>query len=825
MNSAIVSQTTAKMADAKRSYPTTPRNGRHHSIDPPDYYDSPSMRSQRRGRSSQSSSQSFILKAFLGCIILCISTTSFLHFHEQASERGDLRIHRGLDRYVMDMPDESLEDMMSARKLQRPRPKAGKPQRKIIKLGTDDDDDTANTNANKQGTDDDDDTANTNANKQGTDDDPSNAIEPKTDDDPETAIRPKMDDDATNAIEPKTDDDPETAIRPKMDDDATNAIEPKTDDDPETAIRSKMDDDATNAIEPKTDDDPETAIRPKMDDDATNAIEPKTDDDPETAIRPKMDDDATNAIEPKTNDDPETTIRPKMVTKTDDDPETAIRSKMDDDATNAIEPKTDDDPETAIQPASAKKKPLMDDDNYEDDNVANTEKEGAGTYPPTKIGKAPKPLIPPTPKPVIIKSSKTLKKSGIEKTPKKTVKLVYATAKPKPTAEPTIAPTTGATTWTTDAPTVNQRPIRKAACLAEKMNDMATMDPERIQKKAVRAQRVRVQRAEEMKQKESSEEKEDESVLIIASVPVDERHVISLWSLLECFSASYNHVIISTAYWAKESMQRIIQEAKSQIPHFQNGSVTIEFNSFDNKKYDAGLWCDVLMGAKGRYKSYGLLNDSIFAIRDFAGMTEPLGKKKEPQNEEAVRMTSLNWHEKGKERGRWFESVYRGFDEKGLEIYMEHSCLPDDSPAFCPKELNKARKKRCITNYFELGMSWEFPNIEQQIQGIFPGTVSEEFRATINKFPTWVCNREFWMDVLLPMGFPAAKVNCETMIGKDLRVEPILDTCQAFLDERFLCDLDFSNAVRLIQYPEMNLKEKEKKAMIKGDANAKVSNL
>jgi len=124
---------------------------------------------------------------------------------------------------------------------------------------------------------------------------------------------------------------------------------------------------------------------------------------------------------------------------------------------------------------------------------------------------------------------------------------------------------------------------------------------------------------------------------------------------------------------------------------------------------------------------------------------------------------------------------------------MDHSCVPIEHGSFCHYKKNRNNRKHCIVEYHEIELSRRFPDAEQRVRGLFPGTVPQDILATsANKWPTWVCHAQFWRDVLLPMGFPAAKVNCPPMIGDT--EDPMLDTCTAFLNRSLLDGLDYSKS-------------------------------
>lgn len=123
--------------------------------------------------------------------------------------------------------------------------------------------------------------------------------------------------------------------------------------------------------------------------------------------------------------------------------------------------------------------------------------------------------------------------------------------------------------------------------------------------------------------------KPKERVLIISAVPRDETHILSLWSELECFASNVNHVILSAPHWGQPFINKVIAMAKKHIPHFKAEQVTIESKFYLNNRYDVGLWCDALESLKqdGRgneFEEYGLINDSVFALREFSGVLDNL---------------------------------------------------------------------------------------------------------------------------------------------------------------------------------------------------------
>ena len=121
-------------------------------------------------------------------------------------------------------------------------------------------------------------------------------------------------------------------------------------------------------------------------------------------------------------------------------------------------------------------------------------------------------------------------------------------------------------------------------------------------------------------------------VLVIAAAPRSVKHIVSLWSSLECFTSDADHVAISAPTWSQRILERIIEEAVHKIPRFATGKTSLEAMVAVNDRYDAGLWCDALsmMGVKGSgedkdnnvdnnedllpYDEIALLNDSSSVV-------------------------------------------------------------------------------------------------------------------------------------------------------------------------------------------------------------------
>jgi len=284
------------------------------------------------------------------------------------------------------------------------------------------------------------------------------------------------------------------------------------------------------------------------------------------------------------------------------------------------------------------------------------------------------------------------------------------------------------------------------------------------------------------RERETERERErKEAIMVIAALPFDKRHVVSLWSELECFVGSASHVVISSAYWAMPIIESILLEARKNIPKFAN--IKIEARYFDNQRYDVGLWCDALQGLYS-YNKYGyfmILNDSIFALREFDGILDAL---RSPNNFSFV---SLNGNENDKRAPFWLESVFRGFDELGLSIFLKNSCVPQDDESFCRNKI-PVKRKRCIVEHHEIDLVGQFPD-DANATGLYNGKVPDHMSK--GRFPTWTGNVPYWREVLVKkQQFPAAKVKEFQMIASI--EDPIISNCTRYLNRTFVDVIAFT---------------------------------
>ena len=296
-------------------------------------------------------------------------------------------------------------------------------------------------------------------------------------------------------------------------------------------------------------------------------------------------------------------------------------------------------------------------------------------------------------------------------------------------------------------------------------------------------------------------------VLVIAAAPKDQKHLVALWTLLECFTLDVEHVIVSAPIWSISILERFLYEASVSIPRFSSNEVSLDAIVSTNDRYDVGLWCNGLSFLMKSLSlpfnndeqfAFGLINDSVYALRQYTSILSSL-------NERNVSMTSLSYsfthpnYAPGPEQ-YWLESVWRGFDQTGIKTFMEYSCRPPDDPLFCKNKL--WGKKGCIVENFERRMSRQFP--KHKTYGLFPSDVPKDMLSWKHSFHSWVRHPVYWYFLVTTMDFPIAKVNWKGMIDSvhDIR----LRTCTRFIgrrnsnndgnDDRFawLDGFDFSSA-------------------------------
>ena len=119
----------------------------------------------------------------------------------------------------------------------------------------------------------------------------------------------------------------------------------------------------------------------------------------------------------------------------------------------------------------------------------------------------------------------------------------------------------------------------------------------------------------------------------------------------------------------------------------------------------------------------------------------------------------------------WVESVFRGFDKKGIDIFIDHSCVPEDHPSFCPEEEDN---KACIINNFEHDLALKYPC--KKVHGIYPSDLPDNLGKRREIFgSTWIKKLRYWRLLVQQMGFPIAKLNEPDQVGS--RNDMLLKNC------------------------------------------------
>lgn len=249
-------------------------------------------------------------------------------------------------------------------------------------------------------------------------------------------------------------------------------------------------------------------------------------------------------------------------------------------------------------------------------------------------------------------------------------------------------------------------------------------------------------------------------VLIIAAVPSSEIRIMTLWSELECFTEAVDHVIITAPLWAEPFISHVIRLAKKYIPHFINGQVTIESKYFMNNRYDVGLWCDAYNSLKpGSYDEYGMINDSVLALRKFSAIFDNVAHRNVSLSSISYSYTSKGNVGYGPEH-YYVLSIFRVFDNEGINIFKGHSCKTEEHPMFCPDlDDNKA----CIIDNFEIDLAKEYPC--QKVHGLYPADSMGPLVRRDETKRIWIKNTRYWRLLVDYMGFPIAKSNEAEQFG------------------------------------------------------------
>ncbi|VEU35588.1 unnamed protein product [Pseudo-nitzschia multistriata] len=132
----------------------------------------------------------------------------------------------------------------------------------------------------------------------------------------------------------------------------------------------------------------------------------------------------------------------------------------------------------------------------------------------------------------------------------------------------------------------------------------------------------------------------------MAAVPRNQKHLLAVWSQLECFTIGIDHIVLAVPSWAKEVARQFIRVAKASIPSLINNETSIQVEHFTNDRYDVGLWCDAVSSLNvDDFDEFAFVNDSVFAMRHFSEIFDALSLK-----------NCLSWLHSG--RYRYFPSPF-----------------------------------------------------------------------------------------------------------------------------------------------------------------------
>ena len=237
------------------------------------------------------------------------------------------------------------------------------------------------------------------------------------------------------------------------------------------------------------------------------------------------------------------------------------------------------------------------------------------------------------------------------------------------------------------------------------------------------------------------------SVLVLAAVPRDAKHLAALWTIMECLTVGFDLVLISSPEESRPVMELFVQKVKEQDLH-----PNVQTMYTENDRYDVGLWCDALEYLPLKeYKYFVLLNDSVFALRRFRAILDFL-------QSDRYHLVGLSYSHLG--GSYWVESFFRGFSLDGVQRFRQHSCLA------APLDISYLSKRR-IVNYHEILLTTLFEPNERT--GLFSADPPELYpidRGLRNK--TWVSsdNIRYWRELLINKHrFPVGKVKMSRMFN------------------------------------------------------------
>jgi hypothetical protein len=270
----------------------------------------------------------------------------------------------------------------------------------------------------------------------------------------------------------------------------------------------------------------------------------------------------------------------------------------------------------------------------------------------------------------------------------------------------------------------------------------------------------------------------DVSLMILATIPRSARHLLALWTELECLTDGIDKILLVSDPSYSGILDRFMGEARNKL------GLDIEARYFANDRYDVGLWCDALKDAgllesqleRRRFKYVLLANDSVFALSHFRGILDKL-KQGTHDLVSLSEFDSTDW-------GYWVESVLRGFTIEGLQVFAENSCLASADGMGCTPY--HSHRKKCIIHRHEMGFANAFPDFNK-VTGLYK---SNRERSPVT-FQNWITDEGYWRQLVMDSHFPVAKVKNEFYTAvPSVASSPIqiLDQCVQHLEKAFLLD-------------------------------------
>ncbi len=304
--------------------------------------------------------------------------------------------------------------------------------------------------------------------------------------------------------------------------------------------------------------------------------------------------------------------------------------------------------------------------------------------------------------------------------------------------------------------------------------------------------------------------KEINTVLIMATVPYSADHAMALWTQLECLTSGIDRVLISApdASWSKEIISLVINRFTQLSNNVTTFSLEAVFNL--NNRYDVGLWCDgidhihdhdPITTSAAASRAIFLINDSAAALRQYDALTnrivaatqnEQLSNTTNNMNDGgSVKVISLNGDlTHGKMDKTWIESVYRGLTPDGLSTFYNHSCSAKQRQKCACKRDNAA--KNCIVTHFEKALAREYLPLELDV--MFPSFVPREWNTSSweasngpiqhSYWEHWLHGNQYYWYLYEVHGFPLRKLKWpEGRPPPSSQCLKLLDSKTHFFDE------------------------------------------